>query len=127
VTAPPLAYAVRFSAQAQQDIVDAAFRLADLTQDPDAARAWADSLYGEAARLAVFPHAHPLAARETRLFGRQTRQLLYRRTATATAYRLLFVTADAGDDGPTVTIIPVRHSGRRAPTRDEARHILANQ
>ena len=120
-------YAIRISAQAQQDIVDAAFRLADLTEDPDAARGWAEGLYHEITRLATFPHAHPLAERETRLFGHETRQILYRRTASTAAYRVLFVASDVGDDGPTGTVIHVRHGGRRAPTRSEAQQIIANQ
>lgn len=121
------AYAVRLSVQAQQDVVDAAFRLAELTEDPSAARAWAEGLYQEVARLASLPSAYPVAAHETRLFGRPTRQMLYQRTASAVAYRVLFVVTSTGDDGPTVTVVHVRHSGRRAPTRDEARRILANQ
>lgn len=121
------AYAVRLSAQAQQDVVDAALWLAELTEDPAAARAWAEGLYQEVARLASLPRSYPVAQRETRLFGHQTRQMLYRRTVSAVAYRVLFVVSDAGDDGPTVTVVHVRHGSRRPPTRDEARHILANQ
>lgn len=120
-------YAVRFSVQAQQDVIDAAFRLAEITQEPTLAQQWAEGLYREVGRLATNPRVYAVTERETRLFGRETRQMLYRRSSSSVAYRVLFTIREAAEEGPTIIVIHVRHGGRRPPTRDEAHRLLANQ
>ena len=83
------AYAVRLSVQAQQDVINAAFRLAELTQNPVLAEQWAEGLYLEVGRLATNPRGYVVAEHETRRFGRETRQMIYRRSASSVAYRIL--------------------------------------
>jgi len=120
-------YAVRLSVQAQQDVTNAAFRLAELTQNPVLAEQWAEGLYIEVGKLATNPRGYVVAEHETRRFRRETRQMVYRRSASSVAYRILFAVSKEGADGPTVTILHVRHGGRKPLTREEARQILANQ
>ncbi len=122
----PQTYAVRLTAQARQDIFHAAERLAELADDPSLARAWAGALYEAVARLATNPRAYTVLARETRLFGQDIQRMLFRRSARAAAYHVLFAVADASADGPIVTILHVRHGSRRPLSRAEALRILAN-
>ena len=123
----PAVYAVRISVQAEQDVVEAMLRLAELTQEPAAARNWKDGLYQQLATLATHPRRLPIATQETRRFGRETRQMLYRRTRDSAAYRIFFSIAEDVVDGPTVRIIHVRHASRRPLTREEARRVIGNQ
>lgn len=120
-------YAVRLSPRAQKDVEEAALRLADLTQDPDTGEQWSQGLYLEISKLATLPRRYAVIARETRLFGQEMRRLVYRLSASSVAYLVLFSVAEEGEDGPTVTILHVRHGGRKPLTRAEAQQILANQ
>lgn len=123
----PSHYRVRLSAQAQLDFKEATFRLADLTGQPALAGAWGERFYEALAGLATNPRGHAVAALETRRFGRETRRLLYRRSSGSVAYHVLFTLADDTPDGPTVTVVHVRHAARKPLTREEALRILANQ
>jgi plasmid stabilization system protein ParE len=81
---------------------------------------WRAGLRKEIARLATVPRQFPIIA-EAHMFRREVRQILYRRTASSSPYRVLFSVSDAGDDGPQVTVFHVRHAARRPISRREAR------
>lgn len=104
----PSRFRVRLSVQAQQDFKEAAFRLADVSGQPALAEAWGEGFYQALAGLATNPRGHAVAEVETRRFGRETRRLLYRRSAGSAAYHILFTIADETPDGPTVTVYPRR-------------------
>jgi hypothetical protein len=77
--------------------------------------------------LAMDPRRYPVA-REAALFpNREVRQLVYRRTPSSVAYRLLYSVEDApaAGEGPTVRLVHVRHGSAREMTRREARAIEA--
>jgi len=121
------AYALRVSPQAQRDIMEAASRLASLAQDPEAGERWGDALYDELAKLATLPRRVAVAERETRLFGQQMRQMVYRQSASSAAYLVFFSLTEEGEDGPTLNVVHIRHGGRKPLTRAEARQILASR
>ncbi len=120
-------YAVRLSQQADQDAAEATLYLDDATPDKTLAMQWLTGLYLEIGRLATLPQRHAVAERETRLFGRETRRVVYRRSAASVAYLVFFSIVEEGEEGPTVTVLHIRHSSRKPLTRAEARQILANQ
>lgn len=120
-------YAVRLSVRARDDVTEAALWLAELNGDSVKAEAWSERLYQEIGKLATSARAYAVAARETKYFGRETRQMLYRRNAASTAYRIFFTIAEDGPDGASVTILHVRHGSRKPLTRKEAGEILASE
>jgi plasmid stabilization system protein ParE len=120
-------YALRLSPQAQQDLTEAAFRLVDLTQDQDAGERWGETLYIELGKMATLPRRFAVVGRETRLFGQEIRQMVYRRSESSIAYFIFFSIIENGEEGPTVNVIHIRHSRRKPLSRAEAQQILASQ
>lgn len=118
-------YALRLSPRAVQDIREIALTLADLSRDPVAGERWGEGLYLELSRLATLPRRFAVAERETRLFGLEMRRMVYRRSAPSVAVSVLFTVSEAGEDGPSVAVLHIRHGGRRPMTRAEARGVLA--
>ena len=53
--------------------------------------------------------------------------MVYRRSAVSVAYLVFFSVTDEGEDGPTVSVIHIRHGSRKPMTRAETRQILASQ
>ena len=100
-------------------------RLAALA-DENVAEAWSEGLNTEIAKLAQFPAMWPLAE-EDKLFRENVRRMLYRRTPSGLAYRVLFVLRENPDDSPTVMVIHVRHAAQRPMTRKEAQEIEASE
>lgn len=121
------AYALRLSPQAQGDIMEVALRLASLTQNPEAGERWGESLYVELSKLATLPRRLAIVERETRLFQQQTRQMVYRQSASSSAYLVFYSITEEGEEGPNLNVIHIRHGSRKPLTRAEARQILASQ
>lgn len=118
----PRGYALRFQERALRDI-DAAFvRLAELTSD-EIADEWRDGLREAIAGLAASPRRHPLAPER---FRREVRHLLYQRPGSRVTYRVLFTVTgeeEGASEGPTVTILHLRHGAAKPLTRAEARQV----
>lgn len=119
----PTSYAIRLHQRAQRDIDEALLRLADLAGEQIAAE-WREGLLDALATLAARPRRYPLA-REDRLFRREVRQLVYRRTPGGPAYRALYTVYEADDEAPFVFVLHIRHGARRPLSRAEAGEIEA--
>jgi hypothetical protein len=115
----PPTYAIRILPGARGEIDQAMLRLADMAGE-QIARQWYQGLLNTLASLAAAPRQFPIIP-EVRRFRREVRQIVYRRTASSVAYRLLFVIEDESADGPRVTVFHVRHAGRRPLKAREAR------
>ena len=113
-------YAIRLSQQADQDAAEATLHLDRAAQDKTLALQWLTGLYLEIGRLATFPRHHAIATRESRLFGKETRRMVYRRSAVSVAYLVFFSVTDEGEDGPTVSVIP--HPPRQQEADDPRRN-----
>lgn len=122
----PSHYAIRFSAQADQDVNETLLRLADINGNP-AARDWRDRLLEEVGTLAQSPRRFALDDHASRRLKRETRRLLYRSAPKGAAYHVYYVVQDESADGPRVTVLHIRHAARRPITRKEARGILENE
>ena len=122
---PPAIWAVRTTERARSDMEAAEERQAALTNE-EMAEAWSEGLEAEIAKLAQLPTRWPIAE-EDKLFRESVRRMLYRRTPTGPAYRVLFVLRQNPDDAPTVTVIHVRHAAQKSMTRKEAREIEASE
>lgn len=120
---PPISWIIRSTKRARGDMEAAEERLAALAGE-EIAEAWTEGLESEIAKLAQLPTRWPIAE-EDKLFRESVRRMLYRRTPSGPAYRILFVMRESSDDAPTVTIIHVRHSSQKPMTRKEAREIEA--
>ena len=83
---------------------------------------WYDSFQEALLSLRDFPRRRPLIP-EQKLFAQDVHQLIFRRSASAPAWRMLFVIEEESEDGPLVQVIHVRHGSRRPITRKEAREI----
>ena len=119
-------YAVRLTERAQRDIDEATLHFAD-TASEQIAVAWREGFYEAIAALATLPRAYPLVPER---FRGEVRQMPYRRTGNATAYRVLFtITGEEPNalDAPTVNILHVRHAAARPLTRTQIRAIEAQQ
>ena len=114
-------WAVRFTKRARADMEAAEDRLAELVGE-DKAEAWATGLEDEAGKLAQFPTIWQIAE-EDKLFKESIRRMLYRRTRSGPAYRVLFVLRENPDDAPTVAVLHVRHSAQAPMTQQEAWEI----
>lgn len=126
--APVRRYAVRVSPRAVDDIHAQQVRLAELA-GPDIARAWREGLITVLGTLNENPRRFARIAEQAR-FTRETRQLLYRRTPSGPAWRLLYTITgeEAGSpEPPTVNLLHVRHGALRPITRAEARKIEAEE
>ena len=118
-------WAIRTTTRARSDIA-AAWRHFAGTASEETADAWRQGLDLEIAKLAQFPAMWPVAE-EDKLFRESIRRMLYRRTPSGPAYRVLFVLRQNPDDAPTVTIIHVRHAAQKPMTRKEAREIESSE
>ncbi len=121
----PAAWVIRMTRRANSDKLAAWIHFAE-TANVEIADAWRQGLDAEIAKLAQFPAMWPLAE-EDKLFRESVRRMLYRRTPSGPAYRVLFVLRENPDDAPTVTIIHVRHAAQKPMTRKEAREIETSE
>ena len=121
----PLIWAIRFTSRAKADSA-AALTYFTNKEGIEIARAWKNGFDAEVAKLAQLPMRWPVAE-EDKLFRESVRRLLYRRTPTGPAYRVLFALRQNLDDAPTVTVIHVRHAAQKSMTRKEAREIEASE
>ena len=85
---PPIIWAIRTTKRARSDMEAAEERLAVLVVE-DNAEVWSEGLEVEIAKLAQLPTRWPIAE-EDKLFWENVRRMLYRRTASGPAYRVLF-------------------------------------
>ncbi len=123
---PTRTYALRVTQRAQRDLDAATVYFAE-TASPEIAVMWREGIYAELASLATFPRRCPRVPEQ---FHREVRQLLYRRSGSQTAYRILFAIAgeeETSPDAPTVIILHVRHTAARPITRTQVRIIEAEQ
>lgn len=114
-------YPLRIVGPARDDI-DEAYAHFVQTSGESIADAWQDGLYAAIARLATTPRLQ--VAPESRRFGLEIRQLVYRRRSGSPAYRVLFVIVEAEDEPPFVRILHGRHGARRPMTWAEAQERL---
>lgn len=117
-------YAIRFTNRARSDIDAAHARFSELSGE-EIAEEWQAGLFEAAASLAFAPRRQQIVP-ESAYFRGEVRQLLYRRTPAAPAYRLLFVIVESELDALFVRIVHVRHAARRPITRTEAATIEDN-
>ncbi len=122
---PQKRYAIRFVADAAMDL-DAAFHHLVDTAGFDLAQEWRARLAQEILSLATNPTRFPLAP-ENRHFSYPARQLVWRRTVSSVAYRVLFWIAEEEGEAPTVAIFHIRHGSARPITRKEAKQIQGSQ
>lgn len=117
------AHALRFSRRALADIDAAHARFVEMV-DQEVADDWKDGLLDAIARLATTPGRQIIP--EARRFQQEVRQIIYRRSGSRVAYRVLFTVQASSPDGPIVHIVTVRHGAARPITRAEARAIKSN-
>lgn len=135
MTTPPdehdeseVVYALRLSRRAQRDRDDIRDGIGDATGHA-AADAWEDGLFEALGTLAHLPERRP-AVPEAETFaaafgpGTVIRELPYRRKGSRVTYRVLFFARKGGaDEGPTVTVVHIRHGSQAPIDEDEARRI----
>lgn len=124
----PPNHAVRFSPRADRETTEAATRLAMITGSDDLALEWFFGIKAAAGTLATNPRQSPVNEDASRKIGEEDRRLLFQRTGSSNAaYHLFYTVEDAGDDGPRVAVIHVRHASRKPITRAEAKDIRAGR
>ncbi len=116
-------WAIRLTARAHADI-EAAWQHFAFAAGEGIADLWREGLERALATLAVFPARLPVAS-EHDFFPEIVRALLYRRTPTGPAYRVLFVQRDSMQDGPIVGVLRVRPASAAPLTEDEAAELAA--
>ena len=119
-------YALRLKERAVRDMDSAYIRFAELVS-PEVADQWRDGLQNAIAGLAYNPRRHSLAPEN---FQREVRQIVYRRSGSKVAYRILFTITgelEGSQDAPTVTILHVRHASSRPMTRTQSRQIESEE
>ena len=122
---PLLTHALRFEEAARDDIDEGYDYIAAFSGEAIAAL-WQDGLFETIGKLATLPYRYPIAPEATAL-GLPVRGFSYRRPfsgESSPAYRVLYIVDDgqaALQEGPTVTVIMVRHGARRPLTRREGR------
>ncbi|MES2460833.1 MAG: hypothetical protein V4671_09625 [Armatimonadota bacterium] len=116
-------YALRLMPRAERDIDAAIVHFVD-TAGFEIAQLWRGRLFEEIASLAVNPTRFPVIPEMQRLrgFPHEFRHLVWRRTVSSVAYRIIFW-IEEGDDGPTVSIGYVRHAAARPITRKDVQDI----
>lgn len=124
-TEQPIIWAIRFTNRARADILAAEDYFVGKATD-EIAKAWSAGLIAEAAKLARHPTIWPIAE-EDKLFRQTVHRMLYCRTRTGPAYRVLFVLRRSPDDAPTVGIIHIRHAARASMTQQEAWEIESTE
>jgi plasmid stabilization system protein ParE len=121
---PQTTYTVRLGERALRDTDAAIVHLADTASEQLAAE-WRTGLMRAVRTLASQPRRFPLAPEP---FRREVRQMIYRRTGNAAAYRILFaITGEEQDalDAPTVWVLHIRHAAARPLTRAQVRDLEA--
>ena len=103
-------------------MIDEAYAYFVQTAGGPVADAWQDGLYAAITTLATTPRRQ--VAPESRRFGQEVRQLMYRRRPGSPAYRVLFTIVEEEEEPPVVRIVHVRHGARRPMTRAEAQERL---
>lgn len=116
-------WALRFTGKARANL-DAGREHFVQTAGEEIADAWQDGIETEIAKLSRLPERRPIAQENPR-FKATVRSLSYRRSPTGPVYRILFTVQPASKDGPTVTVINIRHGAQATMTRKEAREIEA--
>jgi len=119
---PPVRYAVRIWPRALHEIQAAADRFADISGE-EIGRAWYTGILLELPKLAENPRRFSVIS-EGRYFAHEIRQVLYRRTPSSAAYRVLFTIAEDSLDGPLIALIHIRHAAARPISRREAQALL---
>jgi plasmid stabilization system protein ParE len=120
----PTQYKIRFTERAARDIDAITVWFSEAVSDA-VAIAWRVELYEKIATLAIFPHRCPIVREK---FRSEVRQMLFRRTGSEVSHRILFTVdseVEATWDSPTVLIMAVLYSGRKALTAVEIRELEA--
>ena len=120
-----IVWALRFTSKARANL-DAGRDHFMQSAGEEIADAWQDGIENEIAKLSRLPERRPIAQENPR-FKATVRSLSYRRAATGPVYRVLFTVQPLSEDGPTVTIINIRHGAQAPMTRKEAREIEATE
>ena len=123
----PKQYALRVTPRAERDIEAAIVHFAD-TAGFEIAQVWRGRLFEEIASLATNPARFPIAPEMPYLrgFKGEFRQLVWRRTVSSVAYRIIFWIEEEGYDGPTVSVAYVRHGSAKPITRKDVRDLQGN-
>jgi plasmid stabilization system protein ParE len=112
-------WSLRLTRRARTDIEAAHVSLAE-NAGLVIADAWQEGLEAVIASLSHLPQRCS-AAQEADLFPAPlVRQLIYRRSRSSPAYRILFRLHDNPDDAPFVRLIALRHGAQAPLTADEA-------
>ncbi|MDQ2799241.1 MAG: type II toxin-antitoxin system RelE/ParE family toxin [Armatimonadota bacterium] len=112
----PSVYAVRLSVLARRQIDEERGRLT-LTAGLTTARAWQDGLLAAITSLATYPEGCSLAPENRLLSSMVLRHLIYRRTRSGPAWRIIFSVEEANKNDPaTVRIQHVRHGAQASLT-----------
>jgi plasmid stabilization system protein ParE len=114
-------YALRITPQMEQDVRMAFERFIEMS-GIDVAQAWRSRLTEQIASLSTNPTRFPLVT-EHRHFHREVRHLVFRRSLSSVAYRVLFWVNEGGDDAPTVVVFHLRHAAAKPLSRKDARAI----
>ena len=114
-------WAIRLTGNARANLEAGRKRFLEIAGE-EVADAWQEGLEDEIATLSRLPERRPIAEENSR-FKATVRSLLYRRTSGGPAYRILFTIQPLSEDGPTVTVINIRHGAQAKITRKEAREI----
>lgn len=109
-------YALRLRPQARRDIDTELVRVAELAGD-EIGLDWLTKLEETLATLATMPRRFPLASEST-LFDRQVRQMLFRRTPSGPAWRVLFTVEEDTLDGRVVQVRHIRHAASPLTEQD---------
>ena len=118
----PKSYVIRLRERAMRDIDAAYVRIAEAISER-AAAGWSIDLEDTLASLALFPQRCPIAQEA---FHHEVRQLLYQRSGSRLAYRILFTIINDGTESsepPTVVILTVRHASAKEMSRGDIRQI----
>lgn len=117
-----IAFTARFSAQANEDALNAALWLVRMTGDEELGRQWYVGLRKAVSALPSDPRCHPVQKRESLLFGVEMRRFLYRRAPGSTAaHYVYYVVNDRDEDEPLVIILHVQHARRKPLVGSEER------
>ena len=120
----PVSYVVRLRERASRDIDAAYVRFAEVASEI-VAEEWREGLLDALADLTTMPRRFPPVSER---FRREVRQMLYRRSGSQVAYRVLFtfIGEQAQSlDPPTIVVLHVRHASAKAITRAEIRELEA--
>lgn len=119
---PSSSYALRVQPRAARGI-DSHLLRPEQMGGPEVALAWCEGILAAIGSLSQNPRRCARIPEQAR-FRRETRHLLYHRTARGPAWRLLFTITGEGEgvsDPPTVHLLHVRHAAERPVTPFGAR------